>query len=85
MFIYMLIMGMKLAFNARDEEISHAMPAAVAVAFWLVSRIVLAQDDNSSFMYMMLATLVALSYQQKKYAAVESGTGGIMSLNVKPA
>lgn len=83
MFIFMLIMGMKLAFNAKDAEISYAMPAAVTVAFWLVSRIVLAQDDNGSFMYMMLAALVALSYQQKKYGASEGG--GIMRLNAKPA
>ncbi|MDQ4420931.1 O-antigen ligase family protein [Sphingobium sp. DEHP117] len=84
MFIFMLIMGMKLAFNARDREIAYAMPAAVAVSFWLVSRIVLAQEDNASFMYMMLAMLVALSYQQKKMAATDTGSERILMPSAAP-
>ncbi len=78
MFIFMLIMGMRLAFDARDREIGYAMPAAVTIAFWLVSRIVLAQEDNASFMYMMMGTLVALSYQQKKMAASNAGRDKVL-------
>jgi O-antigen ligase len=39
----------------REEEASYAMPFAVTIAAWLTSRIVLAQEDNASFMYMFLA------------------------------
>lgn len=84
MFIFMLIMGMRLAFDARDKEIGYAMPAAVTIAFWLVSRIVLAQEDNASFMYMMMGTLVALSYQQKKLAATSSGRDKILMPSAAP-
>lgn len=66
MFIYMLITGMRMAFDAREEEASYAMPVSVTIAAWLASRIVLSQEDNASFMYMMLGALVALAYQSKK-------------------
>lgn len=65
MFITLLIGGMRLAFEATEEEASYAMPFAVTIAAWLTSRIVLAQEDNASFMYMMLAAIVALAFQRK--------------------
>jgi hypothetical protein len=41
------------------------MPFAVTIAAWLTSRIVLAQEDNASFMFMVLGALTALAYQRK--------------------
>ncbi|MCH4151170.1 MAG: O-antigen ligase family protein [Sphingobium sp.] len=64
-FAYMLVQGMRLAFDAREEEASYAMPFAVTIAAWLTSRIVLAQEDNASFMFMVLGALTALAYQRK--------------------
>lgn len=74
MFIYMLIQGMKLASQATDEEGTYAMPLAVIVAAWLTSRIVLSQDDNASFMYMVLGALVGLAYQHVQKTR-QSGAG----------
>lgn len=69
MFIYMLIEAMKLAFSAKDREASYAMPASVALAIWLTARIVLSQEDNTSFAYMILGMIAALAYQRKKLGA----------------
>ncbi|HEX5536310.1 MAG TPA: O-antigen ligase family protein [Sphingobium sp.] len=66
MFIYMLIEGMKLASTSTDREQSFAMPLAVTIAVWLTARLVLSQEDNSSFMFMILGALVALAYRRKK-------------------
>lgn len=65
MFAYMLIAGMRLAFDAKEEEPSYAMPFAVTIAAWLTSRIVLSQEDNASFMFMVLGALAALAFQRK--------------------
>ncbi|MEZ5654593.1 MAG: O-antigen ligase family protein [Sphingobium sp.] len=79
MFIYMLVQGMKLASEATDKEGSYAMPLAVVVAAWLTSRIVLSQEDNASFMYMILGALVALAYQRRKQKALEeTGNKSVM-------
>lgn len=65
MFVYLLIAGMRLAFDAKEEEPSYAMPFAVTITAWLTARIVLAQEDNASFMFMIMGALVALAYQRK--------------------
>lgn len=65
MFFYMLIIGARLAFDTREEEESYAMPLAVTIACWLTSRIVLSQDDNASFMFMIMGGVMALAYQRK--------------------
>lgn len=87
MFIYLFVQGMKLSADAKGQEDSYAMPVAVTMIFWLISRIVIAQEDNASFMYMMMAMLVALAYRHslQRSASAEpaptalSGSEGLRS------
>lgn len=73
MFIYLFVQGMRLSADARGQEDSYAMPVAVTMIFWLTSRIVIAQEDNASFMYMMMGTLIALAYRHSRQRSASAG------------
>ena len=73
MFIYLFVQGMKLSADAKGQEDSYAMPVAVTMIFWLISRIVIAQEDNASFMYMLMGTLIALAYRHSRQSSASAG------------
>lgn len=66
MYFLLLYTAAKLAFDARDKEETYALPAAVTIAVWLTIRIVLSQQDNEPFMYMIMGLIVALAWRRKK-------------------
>lgn len=66
MYIFALLTAAKLALDAREGEDSYALPAAVTLAVWLTIRIVLSQQDNEGFMYIILGLVVALAYRRRK-------------------
>lgn len=53
-------------------EISIAVPAATGIAVWMVAKIVLAQEDNMSVVYMLMGVVLAAVYrvQQEKAPAL---------------
>lgn len=69
--IYMIYIGAKLAVDSFGEEESFVTPAAIALLVWLVSLLVLAQTDNTSVFYMILALIAAVAYRRKLARAGE--------------
>jgi O-antigen ligase len=61
-----LLRALRIAFGPADRELSYAMPAAVAIGAWIVSKLVLAQEDSSSLMFMILGLVAALSWRAQR-------------------
>lgn len=63
MMIFLIIYGMKAGFAARDWESSLALAATNCLIVWLTTRLVLAQEDNYSLIFMVMALLLVLIYR----------------------
>ncbi|WP_292960645.1 O-antigen ligase family protein [Novosphingobium sp. UBA1939] len=86
-FIVMAIMHGLFAAKAiavgqkRFGETSAALPAATGIVVWMVDKIVLAQEDSVSFVYMLMALVAAAAYRLQ----IE-GDGKVTSIaNLRPS
>ncbi|TNE42881.1 MAG: O-antigen ligase domain-containing protein [Sphingomonadales bacterium] len=71
MIIFLIVHGMRTGFAAKDWESSFAMPAASCLIVWLATRLVLAQEDNYSLIFMVMALLLTLIYRASLSAGKE--------------
>ncbi|WP_293397105.1 O-antigen ligase family protein [Phenylobacterium sp. RIFCSPHIGHO2_01_FULL_69_31] len=69
MFIFMVIQALRVGSRYANPELAYVMPAGVALVVWLASKVVLAQEDSTSFTYMLLGLVAASVYLARRIQA----------------
>lgn len=68
----MILVGIRkavsLSARAKDDELGYALPVAVALMVFVVSKLVLSQEENHPIMFMLLGMVLALSYRTSREA-----------------
>ncbi len=78
MYIHMIVQAMRVGSRHREGELQFMLPAGVALCVWLASRLVLAQEDNTSLTYMLLGLIAAGVYLARRLEA-EPGYGAAVA------